>query len=232
MTTITTRAGKGSQLTWTEVDGNFTNLNTDKLEHIVQDTTPQLGGNLDVNGQQLVSTSNGNIVLAPNGTGRVSLDGVLWPATDGSNGQVLTTNGSGSATWASPSGGPTVGIFRTSQWNAVTSGSYQNNSESWTTAYNSASITIPGNSQFTFPAGTYAWRIVGAGAGLASADYQLWNATTSSSIASWTVPSSNTAQCQQGTFTFASTTTVRLRSFAPGNPNSISNPEFTFYKTA
>lgn len=32
MTTITTRAGKGSQLSWTEVDGNFTNLNTDKLE--------------------------------------------------------------------------------------------------------------------------------------------------------------------------------------------------------
>ncbi len=32
MATITTRAGKGSPLTNTEVDSNFTNLNTDKLE--------------------------------------------------------------------------------------------------------------------------------------------------------------------------------------------------------
>ena len=32
MSTIVTRAGKGSPLTNTEVDSNFTNLNTDKLE--------------------------------------------------------------------------------------------------------------------------------------------------------------------------------------------------------
>lgn len=32
MSTIVTRAGKGSALTWAEADANFTNLNTDKLE--------------------------------------------------------------------------------------------------------------------------------------------------------------------------------------------------------
>ena len=32
MSTITTRSGKGSPLTNTEVDNNFTNLNTDKME--------------------------------------------------------------------------------------------------------------------------------------------------------------------------------------------------------
>lgn len=32
MTTITTRAGKGSSLSWNEVDTNFTNLNKDKAE--------------------------------------------------------------------------------------------------------------------------------------------------------------------------------------------------------
>jgi len=41
------------------------------LENILEDTTPQLGGNLDVNGNSIVSTSNGNIVFAPNGTGDV-----------------------------------------------------------------------------------------------------------------------------------------------------------------
>jgi hypothetical protein len=32
MATIVTRAGKGSALTWTEGDNNFSNLNNDKLE--------------------------------------------------------------------------------------------------------------------------------------------------------------------------------------------------------
>jgi len=75
------------------------------LNGVAGDSSPMLGGNLNVNGNQIVSASNGNIVLAPNGTGRVSLDGVLWPAADGTNGQVLTTNGSGSASWATAGGG-------------------------------------------------------------------------------------------------------------------------------
>ena len=32
MSTLTTRSGKGSPLTNTEVDSNFTNLNTDKYQ--------------------------------------------------------------------------------------------------------------------------------------------------------------------------------------------------------
>ena len=41
------------------------------LTDLVQDTTPQLGGDLDVNGNDIVSVSNGNIALTPNGTGEV-----------------------------------------------------------------------------------------------------------------------------------------------------------------
>ena len=37
MSTITTRAGKGSPLTNSEVDSNFTNLNDDKLEDAPSD---------------------------------------------------------------------------------------------------------------------------------------------------------------------------------------------------
>jgi len=44
------------------------------ISNVVEDTTPQLGGDLDVNGNGLVSTSNGNIALTPNGTGVVRLD--------------------------------------------------------------------------------------------------------------------------------------------------------------
>jgi hypothetical protein len=39
------------------------------MSDVVDDTTPQLGGDLDVNSNDLVSTSNGNIDIVPNGTG-------------------------------------------------------------------------------------------------------------------------------------------------------------------
>ena len=40
---------------------------------LLSDTTPQLGGNLDVNGKTITSTSNANVVLDPNGTGSVNV---------------------------------------------------------------------------------------------------------------------------------------------------------------
>ena len=45
------------------------------LASVAGDSTPQLGGDLDVNGNGLVSTSNANIPLTPNGTGVVRIDG-------------------------------------------------------------------------------------------------------------------------------------------------------------
>ena len=45
------------------------------IASVAADTTPQLGGDLDVDGNALVSTSNGNIALTPNGTGVVRVDG-------------------------------------------------------------------------------------------------------------------------------------------------------------
>jgi len=45
------------------------------ISNVIEDTSPQLGGDLDVNGNGLVSTSNGNIALTPNGSGVVRVDG-------------------------------------------------------------------------------------------------------------------------------------------------------------
>ena len=45
------------------------------LTDVLSDTSPQLGGNLDVNGKDIVSTSNADIELAPNGTGHVTIRG-------------------------------------------------------------------------------------------------------------------------------------------------------------
>ena len=51
------------------------------LTDVVGDTTPQLGGDLDVNGNDIVTTSNANLDLAPNGTGAVVLRGNTNPGT-------------------------------------------------------------------------------------------------------------------------------------------------------
>ena len=45
------------------------------ISNVVEDTTPQLGGDLDMNGQDIVTTSNADIELAPNGTGKVVVKG-------------------------------------------------------------------------------------------------------------------------------------------------------------
>jgi hypothetical protein len=156
MSTITTRAVKGSLLTYTEVDTNFTNLNNDKMEK----STPVLAGNLDVATYSITTTTtNGNIVIEPNGTGDVHLvtdalrvgdlntearistygtgnlvlttnegndpdptitigngananititptgtgyivlDGVNWPAADGTANYILKTDGAGQLSW-------------------------------------------------------------------------------------------------------------------------------------
>ena len=57
------------------------------LTSVAADTTPQLGGNLDVNGNDIVSVSNGNINLLPNGSGKVIVDG------NGSSGGVSISDG-------------------------------------------------------------------------------------------------------------------------------------------
>ena len=59
----------------TKLDGIAASANVG-LTDIVGDTTPQLGGNLDVQGSEITtSTSNGNIKLNPNGTGVVEIKG-------------------------------------------------------------------------------------------------------------------------------------------------------------
>jgi len=45
------------------------------LNNVSEDDTPQLGGNLDMNGSDIVTTSNATIDLAPNGTGTVVVRG-------------------------------------------------------------------------------------------------------------------------------------------------------------
>ena len=79
------------------------------MNDLVDDTSPQLGGNLDVNGNSIVSASNANISITPNGSGKVILDGLSYPTSDGSNGQAIVTNGSGTLSFSNAGGGSFLG---------------------------------------------------------------------------------------------------------------------------
>jgi len=102
-----TSDGTANQVLKTDGAGNlsFTTVSSGGLGNISEDTTPQLGGDLDVNGNAIVSASNGNIAITPNGTGKVVLDGISYPDADGTNGQALVTNGSGVLSFSTISAG-------------------------------------------------------------------------------------------------------------------------------
>lgn len=158
MATIITRAGKGSPLTHTEVDANFTNLNTDKLE--ASDLTA--GAGISIAGTTVTNAAPDQIVTIT-GSGIVSVSGTYpnfevaatalqaadigvsvqaydanlagfvsaftLPTTDGTNGQFLATDGAGNLALADVAGG--------GSWEYI----------STSTASNAASVTI------TLPAG-------------------------------------------------------------------------------
>lgn len=75
------------------------------LQDVIDDTSPQLGGGLDVNGQSIVSVSAGNINIIPDTTGSIVLDGLSWPQADGTVNYVLETNGAGQLSWVINAGG-------------------------------------------------------------------------------------------------------------------------------
>ena len=65
------------------------------ISNVVEDSTPQLGGNLDMNGNDIVTTSNADLELAPNGTGHVTVRGntnsgaIQFNCESNSHGQII-----------------------------------------------------------------------------------------------------------------------------------------------
>ena len=142
---------------WTDIIGG----GGGGLDNVVEDTTPQLGGNLDVNGFEINNAGTGNLrldttgtdndieitagaanadiqltagsageieltanqirfdgplvsfpvgsnndlSLTPDGTGNLVLDGLNWPQADGSDGQILETDGAGQLSFVTPGSG-------------------------------------------------------------------------------------------------------------------------------
>lgn len=90
--TLPVNDGDSNQVLITDGSGNlsFTSVSSAAgagLSDLSDDTTPSLGGNLDVNGNDIITLSNGNIDLLPHGTGKVIMDG------DGSTGGISVSDG-------------------------------------------------------------------------------------------------------------------------------------------
>ncbi len=112
--TLGTNQGDLATLTTTATNSMVAAMNEihagSGLGDVVDDTTPQLGGNLDVLARTIItSTTDGNIAITPNGTGSIILDGLTHPQADGTNGQVLSTNGAGVLSFTTISSDPTMG---------------------------------------------------------------------------------------------------------------------------
>ena len=78
-----------------KINDNFTELygSTAEANDLVEDSTPQLGGDLDVNGRRITSArSNEDIVLLPNGTGGVVASAIRIAGTTISSDDSSTIN--------------------------------------------------------------------------------------------------------------------------------------------
>ena len=69
--------------------------NTGFMANLVDDTSPQLGGDLDMNGNDIVSTSGADIDIIPNGTGDVNLGTDTVQVGDNNVDATITTQGTG-----------------------------------------------------------------------------------------------------------------------------------------
>lgn len=85
-------ANVGKSITTTELDSRW--------QDIVSDTSPQLGGNLDLNSNSLVSTSNADVDIAPNGTGKVTITGASLEVAERIKGNNVATIGASAIDWA------------------------------------------------------------------------------------------------------------------------------------
>ena len=129
-----TRLGIGSEGQVLKVSSGLPVWAADAGGDVVLDTTPQLGGDLDVNGYDIVSASGGNVEIAPDTTGSFVIRGnntdgsitlnctanthgvtiqspphasaatytLILPDDTGTSGQVLSTNGTGTLSWLTP----------------------------------------------------------------------------------------------------------------------------------
>ena len=100
--------GSGGSVTWAAADkgtkllyaaaNDVTNpdiIDVGFMTSVVDDTSPQLGGDLDVNGQDIISAGGADIDIIPNGAGDVNLGADTVQVGDNNADATITTQGTG-----------------------------------------------------------------------------------------------------------------------------------------
>ena len=97
-----------NETAWIFADGAGSGAEVQKasfIADIVQDTSPQLGGSLDVNGNSITtSVSNGSVSIVPNGTGDLVVEADNVRIGDNNANASITTYGTGDLTLSTNSG--------------------------------------------------------------------------------------------------------------------------------
>ena len=100
--TVTVKTTSGTGVAWGTTDkgtkmvySDGTNVVDTAFTDLSSDYTPQLIADLDVNGQDIVSTSNADIDIIPNGSGDVNLGADTVQVGDNNVDATLTTQGTG-----------------------------------------------------------------------------------------------------------------------------------------
>lgn len=145
MATIVTRSGKGSPLTNTEVDSNFSNLNTDKLEDASGSTSSDGNEYVRKNGAWSVASGGASVTTSATAPSSPS-DGDLWFSETNGVTYVYYNDGS-SSQWVA-SGAPVLEQFQAAGTSVGTLQTVTNNGASSSNAISVAGFT---SNSITYP---------------------------------------------------------------------------------
>jgi hypothetical protein len=162
---------------------------------LASDPTPQLGGNLDVNGNTITSTSDANVVIDPNGTGTVDVSSSrITSVTDPTDAQDAATKNyvdTADATKLSLSGGTVTGDITLDNQSDLRFGEATGNGSNWvafqapgaiaanvTWTLPNADATVSGHALKSDAAGNLSWGTAGGAAGGGTDDVFYENSQT------------------------------------------------------
>ena len=124
---------------------------------LLSDTTPQLGGDLDLNGKKIVSDSgNENIVISPHGTGTVDLESSrITSVTDPTNAQDAATKNYVDSNFVADAGGTMSGALAMGSNKITGLGTPTANTDAATKAYVDTEVgAITGSTDLSYTAST------------------------------------------------------------------------------
>jgi len=176
-------------------------------------------GNIQISSNSIISTNtNGNINLTPNGTGNLVLDGLNWPQADGTNGQAVTTNGSGQLGWTSFGAPYTASALTSTSDTNVTITLGGNPS---TALLQATSITMGWSGQLPIARGGTNNSVLGANGTLAQSDGTKYTFTTatypSTATATGTILRADGTNWVATTATYPATTTINQILYSSAN---------------